>query len=218
MSTISASTTTTTAYTVSADTTGALVLQTGATPTTAVTVNASGAVGVGSSPSYGTSGQVLTSAGSSAVPTWSTPSAVKILQVVSVTYGTGTSISSTSYTDTGLTASITPSSSSNKVLVIVSNNAISQTQATANRQYGLIIVRGSTTVLTKYWSSYAPTVAGYSEISIDGSMLYLDSPATTSSTTYKIQGKVNDTSSSTQLKLNSDGNAQSTITLMEVAP
>lgn len=39
MSTISASTTTTTAYTVTADTTGALVIQTGATPTTAVTVS-----------------------------------------------------------------------------------------------------------------------------------------------------------------------------------
>jgi hypothetical protein len=75
MSTISSSTTTTTAYTVSADTTGTLVIQTGATPTTAVTVNASGALGVGSSPSYGTSGQVLTSAGSSAVPTWTTVSA-----------------------------------------------------------------------------------------------------------------------------------------------
>ena len=39
MSTISASTTTTTAYKVTADTTGALVLQTGATPTTAVTIS-----------------------------------------------------------------------------------------------------------------------------------------------------------------------------------
>ena len=41
MSTISASTTTTTAYTVTADTTGALVLQTGATPTTALTLSTS---------------------------------------------------------------------------------------------------------------------------------------------------------------------------------
>lgn len=41
MSTISASTTTTTAYVVTADTTGALVLQTGASPTTAVTIGTS---------------------------------------------------------------------------------------------------------------------------------------------------------------------------------
>ena len=40
MSTIKSSTTTTTAYQVVADTTGALVIQTGATPTTAVTVGA----------------------------------------------------------------------------------------------------------------------------------------------------------------------------------
>jgi hypothetical protein len=47
MSTISASTTTTTAYVVTADTTGALVLQTGASPTTAVTIDTSQNVGIG---------------------------------------------------------------------------------------------------------------------------------------------------------------------------
>ena len=47
MSTISASTTTTTAYVVTADTTGALVLQTGATPTTALTIDTSQNVGIG---------------------------------------------------------------------------------------------------------------------------------------------------------------------------
>jgi len=50
MSTISASTTTTTAYKVTADTTGTLVLQTGATPTTAVTIDSSGNVGIGVTP------------------------------------------------------------------------------------------------------------------------------------------------------------------------
>jgi hypothetical protein len=51
MSTISASTTSTTAYKVTADTTGTLVLQTGATPTTAVTIDGSQNVGVGVTPS-----------------------------------------------------------------------------------------------------------------------------------------------------------------------
>jgi hypothetical protein len=49
MSTISASTTSTTAYKVTADTTGTLVLQTGSTPTTAVTIDASQNVGIGTS-------------------------------------------------------------------------------------------------------------------------------------------------------------------------
>ena len=51
MSTISASTTSTTAYKVTADTTGTLVLQTGSTPTTAVTIDGSQNVGVGVAPS-----------------------------------------------------------------------------------------------------------------------------------------------------------------------
>ena len=56
MSTISASTTTTTAYKVAADTTGTLVLQTGATPTTAVYIDTSQNVGVGVTPSAWGSG------------------------------------------------------------------------------------------------------------------------------------------------------------------
>ena len=51
MSTISASTTTTTALVYTADTTGTLVLQTGATPTTAVTIDTAQNVGVGVTPS-----------------------------------------------------------------------------------------------------------------------------------------------------------------------
>ena len=54
----------------SADNSGVLALQTNGT--TALTINASQAVGFGSTPTYGTSGQVLTSGGSSASPTWST--------------------------------------------------------------------------------------------------------------------------------------------------
>lgn len=69
MSNISAGTTLTTALVSTADTTGTLQLQINGT-TPGVTLNTSGAVGVGSSPSYGTSGQVLTSAGSGSAPTW----------------------------------------------------------------------------------------------------------------------------------------------------
>jgi hypothetical protein len=74
MSSISAGTTTGTALVSTGDTTGNLDLKINGS-TQAVRVNTSGAIGVGTSPAFGTSGQVLTSAGSAAAPTWSTPAA-----------------------------------------------------------------------------------------------------------------------------------------------
>lgn len=58
---------------VTGDASGILELQ--ASGNTALTINASRALGVGAAASFGTSGQVLTSSGSSAAPTWTTPSA-----------------------------------------------------------------------------------------------------------------------------------------------
>lgn len=72
MSSISAGTTTGTALVSTGDTTGELDLKINGT-TQAVRINTSGAIGVGTSPSYGSSGQVLTSAGSAAAPTWAAP-------------------------------------------------------------------------------------------------------------------------------------------------
>lgn len=71
MSIIAAGTTTTTALSSTGNTDGTLQLQVNGT-TPSVTLNALGAVGVGSSPSYGSSGQVLISGGSTTAPTWGT--------------------------------------------------------------------------------------------------------------------------------------------------
>jgi hypothetical protein len=70
MSIIASGTTTTTALIQTGNTDGTLQLQVNGT-TPSVTLNTLGAVGVGSTPSFGTSGQVLVSNGSSAAPTWS---------------------------------------------------------------------------------------------------------------------------------------------------
>jgi hypothetical protein len=71
MSTIAAGTTSGTALVSTGNTDGTLQLQVNGT-TPSVTLAANGSVGVGSSPSYGTSGQVLTSAGTGSAPTWTT--------------------------------------------------------------------------------------------------------------------------------------------------
>lgn len=72
MSTIAAGTTSGTALVSTGNTDGTLQLQVNGT-TPSVTLAANGSVGVGSSPSYGTNGQVLTSAGTGSAPTWATP-------------------------------------------------------------------------------------------------------------------------------------------------
>lgn len=71
MSIIAAGTTTTTALSSTGNTDGTLQFQVNGT-TPSVTLNTLGAIGVGSTPGYGSSGQVLTSAGSTAAPSWAT--------------------------------------------------------------------------------------------------------------------------------------------------
>jgi hypothetical protein len=74
MSSISAGTSAGTALVSTGNTDGTLQLQVNGT-TPSITLAANGSIGVGSTPGYGTSGQVLTSAGTGSAPTWSTVSA-----------------------------------------------------------------------------------------------------------------------------------------------
>jgi len=98
MSTIAAGTTSTTGLVQTSDTTGNLVLQVNGT-TPSLTLNTAGAHGVGSSPSYGTSGQFLTSQGSAAAPTWTSAPASALTKI-----STQTASSSAALQWTGLTA------------------------------------------------------------------------------------------------------------------
>jgi hypothetical protein len=68
---------------ITGDGSGELALQ--AAGNTGLTLNSSRAIGVGASPSFGTSGQVLTSAGTGSAPTWATPSAGAMNFITSVT-------------------------------------------------------------------------------------------------------------------------------------
>lgn len=137
-----------------------------------------------------------------------------VLQVVNATYGTVVSTTSSTFVDTGLTASITPSSSTNKILVLLSLNGVGKN---ANNAVGLRLVRGSTNILgiegiLLYTNS---TAVNYASASTG----YLDSPATTSSTTYKVQ--IMAAANVSAVYINNYYNAQSevnsTITLMEIA-
>ena len=144
------------------------------------------------------------------------PKAGNVLQVVQTTYSTETGVSNTSYIDSGITASITPSSTSSKILVIVSISGRVYTQQNGDRAYFQNIVRGSTQVHQNALLLQSGTGAnGYATYPIKD-MTYLDSPSTTSSTTYKVQFAVNNTANDTAMRIN-EQNGVSTITLMEIA-
>jgi len=114
-----------------------------------------------------------------------------VLQVVQGTYNTYSTSTSTSYIDSGLTASITPKSTSSKILVVSSMWFMIAGNA-QGMDCGMNIVRNSTQI----WESLNQAINVYNQGSATGvefgvpvSLNYLDSPATTSSTTYKIQVK-----------------------------
>tara|TARA_R110001592_G_C12984718_1_gene734490 strand:- start:182 stop:970 length:789 start_codon:yes stop_codon:yes gene_type:complete len=149
----------------------------------------------------------------------------KILQLVSVVDDTDTSITSTTYTDTGLTANITPISTSSKVLVIV-NHTIYLSRSTTNVYGGYKLLRGSTDIFNPNpTDSNGAFGLGYvsgettSALSTIHTTQFLDSPSSTSQQTYKTQGRVYQTSSSGQIRFNYGGNnnGKSVMTLMEVS-
>ena len=147
------------------------------------------------------------------------------LQVVTANKTDTFSTSSTSFTDiTSLSVSITPSSASSKILIMAYISAQGTPGATVTQHR---LVRGATAIAVgDAASSRTQASAGlYSSVSDttqQATIVFLDSPATTSSTTYKCQmrvngstGYVNRTSSDTD----NTNNARtiSTITVMEIA-
>jgi len=163
----------------------------------------------------GNSGKYLTTDGSSA--SWATVASPKVLQVVNSFYTTVTTISTGTYTDTGLTATITPSSASSKILVTISQPIFNQVDAGSNVQIGAFakILRGA----TKLWPNttnadvqyiYIQSNTAYKELIGLWNYTYLDSPSTTSATTYKTQLAMD---GGTVMQTNTGG---SSITLMEI--
>jgi hypothetical protein len=111
--------------------------------------------------------------------------AFRVLQVVWAQTDTIVSNSTSTPADTTLTATITPSSTSSKVLVIVNQNGVSKSAANAGNGVTISLLRGATVI------SYPAGGAGYTGTAIQNvvsvNATFLDSPATTSATTYKTQ-------------------------------
>jgi hypothetical protein len=142
-----------------------------------------------------------------------------VLQVVSTTKTDGFSMTGGTFIDiTGLAVTITPSSTSSKVMVIVTSYQ-SNSGTSGLTTYNL--VRGSTNICQP---STNPSFAGSAICYINGgdqifpfSISHLDSPSTTSATTYKVQMKSNTGTVYINRRDTTDSAVTSTITVMEIA-
>ena len=135
----------------------------------------------------------------------------KVLQIINASVNTESVINNNTWTDTGITASITPSSSSSKVLVQA--NAAGCGKATNNTYLELKLLRGTTDLIViEQRGGYTGDTAT-NKVGSCG-CTYLDSPSTTSATTYKLQGRSGANNAYAQV---GDSNPYSTITLMEIS-
>lgn len=145
----------------------------------------------------------------------------KILQVVSATKTDSFTTTSTSFVDvTGVTVSITPTATTSKVLVFVSGTA---GNTNANRLGRINLLRDATNVAQSTGGTSNQTLTVFTGNADNGdsfAISFLDSPNTTSATTYKIQANTNNADGTFVVgRYAFSGNQPSvtTITAMEVA-
>ena len=142
-----------------------------------------------------------------------TPTNGTVLQVVTGSTSTQVFITSSTYTDTGLSATITPKSTSSKVLVFVHHADNKNTGAVSQNGMAMQLFRDTTSI-----QQFASTISKFTttiESFFDISTIFLDSPATTSATTYKTKFSASGNNNGVAVQASSTG--QSVITLMEIA-
>jgi len=167
-----------------------------------ITIDGSGTISGVSATGISTA-QTVTSVGRSALPAGS------VLQTIQSVVTAGFSSSSSTFVTTGLAASITPTSASNKILIIAS---LQTAQLASNQPINETVYRNSTNLGSSFGIAGTYTQSGGYTVTTN-SICYLDSPSTTSSTTYTIYAR-SETGSSFSLGANGQ---PLTITLMEIS-
>jgi hypothetical protein len=143
-------------------------------------------------------------------------SAGQVLQVVNVSHGTETTNATSTFADTGLTATITPKFSTSKILVLITQAGCGK--YTNDTSLRLRLLRGASEITT-IEDTAALTGTGTANYIGACSSNYLDSPATTSATTYKTQfaSRANNSGVIVQAFGATSGYTRSTMTLLEIA-
>jgi len=140
----------------------------------------------------------------------------KVLQVVqAITTTAVTHTSDGGQVDTGLTGSITPSATSSKILVLISQNNKVQRGSANSLDYDLRLFRDSSEI--EKWSVVcAEEVQGTALYGSNHAYHYQDSPSSTSSITYKTTGQIVSSGGGRTVAFQ-NSSAPSTMTLMEIA-
>jgi hypothetical protein len=143
-----------------------------------------------------------------------------VIQVQSTTLNTTFSTTAASFTDlTGLTVSITPQSTTSKILIFFTSY-MSSSSSSGVTVYNLVrdstnICPPSNTGLT--FSGSFGCYIGFADNIFPFSGSFLDAPVTTSPITYKLQLKTNVGTVYINRRVTADANVTSTITAMEIA-
>ena len=131
-----------------------------------------------------------------------------VIQVLSTTTDNSFGITSTSLVDTGLSLTITPASTSSKILLFANMYEVFKQSATTSPMFS--ISRGGSVIGDHQGATLGYT---YGNEYMNIQLQYTDSPSTTSATVYKIRFK---SSNGNLVYINGD-NTQSHLTLMEIA-
>lgn len=141
----------------------------------------------------GTAGQILKVNSGGTAPEWGAASAGKILQVITTAKTDTFTTTSTSLVDvTGLSVTITPTLSTSTILVLCS---VQYSISHVDGQQYLQLLRGSTSIAQgDSAGSRTRTTAQGAPVQVyalnNYALTFIDNPATTSATTYKIQTRV----------------------------
>lgn len=136
-----------------------------------------------------------------------------VLQAVNTNYFTQTTTSGGTFVATGLSASITPSSTSSKILIFASGGDVASSVNNTGVAHALF--RDSTNLVQ--FSNQGPVYtgnAGNTWIGTGPSVNYLDSPSTTSAITYAIYFRPQSAGPTATVQRDS---TSSTMTLLEIA-
>jgi len=108
----------------------------------------------------------------------------KVLQVVFASTSTATETSSSTYSNTALTATITPSATSSKVLILVSHAGVNK--VTGNTYVQLRLTRDGTAI-TGDWAGNINYTNSTLQLTTQAGTNFLDSPAATTALVYRTQ-------------------------------